>query len=131
MADEKQRNPGGFGKRGELRGDGAGLRHAAGDTLHAGGVHCLHRVDDDERGLDLVHVACHHVEVGFGGEEESIVQRARAFRAHAHLACGFLGGDVEGGATERSPAAGDLEQQGGLAHAGLAGEEHHGALDNP
>ena len=48
-----------------------------------------------------------------------------------HLGGGLLAGDVEDAALACSPEravwAGDLEQQGGLADAGLAGEQDDGA----
>ena len=118
---------GGFRKRGQRRGYGARLRDAAGHAFHPHCVHGLHGVHDDEAGFDGIDMPKDGVQVGFGREVQRFLQRPGALGAGADLAGGFLGGGVEDGTAELSPAGGDLEKQRGFAHAGLAGHEHHRA----
>ena len=49
VADQQNRNTGGFRQRGQRGRDRAGLRHATRNPLHAGGLHSLHGIDNDQR----------------------------------------------------------------------------------
>ena len=85
MSDQKNRNARVLGQRGQCGGDGTGLRHPTGHALYAGRVHGLHRVHDEQRGFQLLHVPKHHVKVGFRCEKQRILQRAGALRTHTYL----------------------------------------------
>ena len=111
----------------------AGRRpRAPGSTLPAapvdgGARDGLHGVDDEQVGLDRLDVAEHGREVGLGGEEQAGPQRADALGAQPHLRGRLLAGDVEhASCSTRAARGGDVEQQGGLADPGLAGEQHDG-----
>ena len=86
----------------------------------------LHRVDDEQVGLDRVDVAEDRGQVGLGGEEEVVAQGADAVGPQPHLGGGLLAGDVERRGRLGEPR-GHVEQQGRLADAGLAGQQHHRA----
>ena len=85
---------------------------------------------DQQARLDRVEVAEHGAEVGLGGQVEPLVQGADALGPQPHLAGRLLAADDQGRAgvgRAGGPLLGDVEQQGGLADAGLAGEQHHRA----
>ena len=58
-----------------------------------------------------------------------MVDAAGAVGPQPHLGGGLLPGDVERAQPRPGGLGGDLEQQGGLADPGLAGEEHGSAGD--
>ena len=103
----------------------------AGRALDLGAADGLHRVDDDQVGLERVDLAEHRREVGLAGEVEGAGHRLDALGAGAHLGGGLLAADVEHPAlavlARAGGPGGDVEQQGRLADAGLAGDEHDGA----
>ena len=82
-------------------------------------------------GLERVDLAEHRREVGLAGEVERAGHRLDALGPGAHLRGGLLTADVEHPAlavlARAGGPGGDVEQQGGLADAGLAGHEHDGA----
>ena len=64
----------------------------------------LHRVDDEQAGLDRVEMAEDRFQVGLGGQEEPLVQRAEALGPQPHLADRLLAGDDQARATRRRSA---------------------------
>ena len=75
--------------------------------------------------LDRVDVAEHRGQVGLGGQVELVVQRADPLGAQPDLGGRLLAGDVRApAAVPRGHAVRDVEQQGRLADAGLAGQQH-------
>ena len=76
-----------------------------------------------ERRSDLLDVGQHRAEVGLRREEELVVDTAGAVGAQPHLGRGLLAGDVEGALAGAGGLGGHLQQQGALAHAGLAGQQ--------
>ena len=74
-------------------------------------------------------MAEHRAEVGLGGEVELVLDAAGAVGAHPHLGGGLLAGHVEHPVAQPRGLRGDLEQQRGLADAGLAGEQDRRARD--
>ena len=131
VPDEQHRDAAGLGHLDERRGDLADLADVAGRALDLGAADRLHRVDDDQLGLEGVDLAEHRREVGLAGEVERAGHRLDALGPGAHLRRGLLTADVEHPAlavlARAGGPGGDVEQQGGLADAGLAGHEHHGA----
>ena len=91
----------------------------------------LHGVDDEQLGPDLLDVAEHRAEVGLGGEVELVVHPAGAVGAQPHLGGRLLAGDVERAARGPGRLRGHLEQQRGLADAGLAGQQDRRAGHQP
>jgi hypothetical protein len=61
-------------------------------------------------------------EIRLGCQPEVRVQRAGAPRPQPDLGRGLLAGDDQRPGTGGGAARGDLQQQGGLAHPGFAGE---------
>ena len=87
-------------------------------------------------GTDLLDVAEHRAEVGLRGEVELVVDRAGPVGPQPHLGRGLLAGDVEHPQPGARRLGRDLQQQRGLADAGLAGEQHrrpgdHAAAEHP
>ena len=72
-------------------------------------------------------LAQHRGQVGLGGEVERLGHRLDPLGPDPHLGRGLLAADVEHGLPLARGAGGDVEQQGGLADARLAGDEHDGA----
>ena len=95
----------------------------------------MHGVDDEQgrsRGLD---VPQDDAEFRLIGDEQVRLERSDAFGAPPHLRRRLLARHVEdGAASARCRRArglgGHVQQQRGLAHAGLAGQEDHRAGDD-
>ena len=116
------------------------LGHAAGATLNFRGGEGLHRVNDQQGGVDLLNMRQGGAEVGFAGQVEGVRDGADAVGAEFDLRGGFLAGDVQDRARRlgrdilrpllpRNPGGaareggGNIQQQGGLTHAGFARHE--------
>src|SRR5690606_17530502 len=128
VADEDGGHAAFFGQPYEVGGDLADLGDAAG---HAGGLRRadgLHGVDDEHARPDLLHVGDQRGKVGLRGEVEAILDGADTVGAEPDLGGGLLAGDVEHGLLPRH-AGGGLQQEGGLADAGLPGQQHDRAGD--
>ena len=69
-------------------------------------------------------------EVGLGREVELVLDRAGAVGAHPHLRGRLLAGDVEDSVPLPGRLRGHLEQQRGLADAGLTGQQDRRARDH-
>ena len=82
-------------------------------------------------GCDLLDVAEHGAQIGLGGEVELVGQGVGSAGPQPHLGRRLLAGDVQRAAAGPRPAGRDLEQQGRLADAGLAGQQHHRAGNQP
>ena len=91
----------------------------------------LHRVDDHQVGRHGVDVAEDGGQVGLGGQEERAGHRLDPLGPQPHLGGRLLAGDVEHPPPLAGGAGGDVEQQGGLADAGLAGHQHDRARHQP
>jgi hypothetical protein len=124
------------GQRPLLREAGQDVRHrphlgdTAGRPVDPVGGDRLHRVDDEQPGIHLVDVSKHRVEIGLGGQEEPFADRADPVRPGAHLGGGLLPGDVQHRARLSDQRA-RLEQQGRLAHPGLARQQQDRARHQP
>ena len=120
------------------------LGHAAGATLNFRGGEGLHGVDDQQGGVHLLNMRQGGAEVGFAGQVEGVRDGTDAVGAELDLRGGFLAGNVQDRARRLdalcrgivcrvvlprilSGAAreggGDVQQQGGFAHAGFARHE--------
>ena len=75
-------------------------------------------------GPHRLHVAEQRGQVGLGGQVEVRGHGADPVRPQPHLGRGFLAGDVQHRA-RRGGVRRRLQQQRGLAHARLAGQQHH------
>ena len=121
-------------------GDLSHLGHAAGATLNFRGGEGLHRVDNQQGGVDLLDMRQGGAEVGFAGQVEGVRDGADAVGAELDLRGGFLAGNVQDRARRlgcdilhpllsRTPGGaareggGDIQQQGGFTHAGFARHE--------
>ena len=113
-----------FRDRDQGRGDRPDLGHPAGYAVGAGRGDGLYRVDDQQPGPDRVEVPEQRLQVGLGGQVQPLVQGTEPLGPQAYLAGGLLARDDQGRAARPGgPLLGDVEQQGGLADAGLAGQE--------
>ena len=118
--------------------DRAGLSHTASDAFHAGRLHRLDRVHDEQIGFDLVDMAEQDIQVRFRRQEQAVLQSSGAFSAAADLGSGLFCGHVQRGArftvgtvgTGGSPFRRHLQQQRRLSHARLAGEQDHRSGDD-
>ena len=109
----------------------ADLGRPAGRALRLRGADGLDGVEHHQRRRDLLDVAEDRAEVGLGRQVELVGERVGPPGPQPHLGGRLLAGDVERAAARLGPARGDLEQQGRLADAGLAGQQHHGPGDDP
>ena len=81
----------------------AHLGDPAGHALGAGRRDGLHRVEHEQTRLDRVEVAEDRFEVGLGGQEQPLVQRAEPLGAQPDLADRLLAARSPGWATRRRP----------------------------
>ena len=127
VADEHGRDAALLGHPDQRGRDLADLADVARRPVDLGAGDGLHRVDDQQVGLDRVDVAEDRGQVGLGGQEQVVAQCADAVGPQPHLGGGLLAGDVERASPLGEPR-GHVEQQGRLAHARLAG---HAARRRP
>src|SRR5688572_387264 len=99
------------------------LPDAARRRLELGRPHRLHRVHDDERRLEARDFLQDPLDACFGQQIEGRLPHAETVAAALHLMFGFLARRVEHGADVAREVGGRLEQQRGLADAGLAAEQ--------
>ncbi|CAM5256260.1 hypothetical protein SFUMM280S_05608 [Streptomyces fumanus] len=111
----------------ERAGDLPDLGHAAGGAVDLGGGDGLHGVEDQQRRLHRVQVAQHGGQIGLGGQVQMVVQGADPVGAQPDLAGRLLARDVQGAVLLARRLGGHVQQQRGLADAGLAREQHHRA----
>ena len=109
-------------------GDLPDLGHPAGRALDPGRDDRLHRVDDEQHRLHRVHLGQHGGKFCLGGDVEVVPHGTDPVRAQPHLGRRLLTGDVQHRAGLRHQRA-CLEQQRGLAHARLPGQQHHRSGD--
>ena len=109
------------------RGHLAHLGHPARGALDLRGRDRLDGVEHQQVGVDLLDVPEDRAEVGLRGEQQLGVERVDPARPQAHLRGRLLAGHVQHLAPGAGRAGGDVEQQGRLADARLAGQQHHGA----
>jgi hypothetical protein len=123
VADQHHRDAAPLGEGDELVGGGADLGDRAGGAVDMVGPHGLDRVDDRqrralglERGEDVA-------QAGLGGEAQRRVGEAEALGAHPDLGGGLLARDVDHAVAGPGEGGGGLQEQGGLADAGVAADE--------
>ena len=92
-------------------------------------VHGLDGVDHHQVGLFRADVFRHQLGVGLGEDEEVGALHPQAAGPQLDLPCALLAGDVEHPQSLAQVLA-DLQEDGGLADARVAADEHQGALDD-
>ena len=113
-----------------LRGEqqiGRGLPHladAAGRRLHLERKDRLNRIDDEQRRLHAIDLLDQPLDARLGQQVERRAADAEALAAQLDLVLRFFARAVEDGADIRRDVRRGLEQQRGLADAGLAAEQH-------
>ncbi len=122
-----------FGDRDQCGCHLAHLRHATRRAVDVGDRHGLNRVDDQQRGIDVVEVLQDGPDVGFGREEQVRRECLDAPGPKPHLRGRLFAGDVERagdvGCAKTGELRRDVEYQGRLADARFAGEQHDDARD--
>ena len=104
-------------------GDGAGGRGQLRER------HGLDGVDDDDVRFLRVHLFGDDFDVGLAEHQQVLGRDAQAVGAKLDLVGAFLTGGVENGLLLPQRLA-DLQKDGGLADAGVAGQQDHRALDD-
>ena len=135
VADEQGRKVGFLGDTDQGGGDGAHLGDAPRPALHLSRGDRLHRVDDQQGGGRLLNVAEDDSQLRLVRDQEVWLQSPDALRASAHLRRRLLSRDVQDRpeAARSGGARGlgrDVQQQRGLAHSGLPGQQDHGPRDD-
>ena len=108
----------------------ADLADRAGRRAHVGGVERLDRVDHADVGLLALERRADGIELGLG-EDLDVLGAAEPRRAELHLRGRLLAGDEERTAAAGGDRAEGAEEQGRLADAGLAADEHEARGDEP
>ena len=124
VADEDDGGAGLLGEARQLLRAGADLGDGAGRGFETVGPERLHAVDDDEFGRGLLQRLEDGAEVGLGGELDRRFGDAEAARAALDLRDGFLAGDVDRLDAGLRHGRSRLQEQGGLADAGIAADQH-------
>ncbi len=131
VSDEQRRQVAVLGDPHQRSRDGADLRDTSGGTVDVCARDGLDGVDDQQIGPTASMWPSDSRQVDLGGEVESVFECAGALRPHPHLRCRLLARDVEHPLAASRRLGGHLEQQGGLADAGLAGQQEHRAGNDP
>ncbi|MCY1421765.1 hypothetical protein D9M71_374290 [compost metagenome] len=103
------------------------LGHTARCRLQLLGKDRLDRVDHHHLGLFLTGRGNDGFDAGFGHDPQLILGQPQAPRTHGHLLLGFFTGDVQRRHAFGEVAQG-LQQNGRLADAGVATDQHHRAI---
>ncbi len=111
-----------LGQADQGRGDLAHLGHAAWHAIDPGRREGLYRVHDQQARPDRLDVREQRGQVGLSREEEVLSDGTDPVGALPHLSRGLLAGDVQDDGALGGESSG-LEQQRGLADAGLAGQQ--------
>ena len=113
-----------LGELDQLEAGGAHLRDRAGRAVDRVQPHGLDRVDHHQRGVaGRLQAGGDVAQVDRGGEFQRRVLHAEAAGAQAGLLDRFLAGDVEHAPAGARQAGGRLQQQRGLADAGIAADQ--------
>ena len=107
----------------------ADLRDAARRGGHVRRGERLHGVDDEDVGALAVEHRRNGVRVRLRGEEDAGAADAEPLAAEAHLRAGLLARCVQRAPATLSDESGHLEEERGLADAGVAGEQERGSRD--
>ena len=94
-------------------------------------MHGLDRVDDEHLGPHLVEVGDQVGQRRVGREPQPVGQRAEPLGPELHLRTRLLGRHVEHGGPAAGPRRGHLQQERGLADAGLTAEQRDRARHEP
>ena len=124
VPDQERRDVVALRGKQELRRRFAHLADAAGRRLKLQREHRLHRVDDDQRRFDAADFFENALDAGFGQQIERRIADAEAIAARLDLMLGLFAGRIQHRADGMREVRGRLQQQGGLADAGLAAEQH-------
>ncbi len=122
--------PGLLGEAEEDAGRLAHLAHAARRRGEGVAVEGLHRVDDDQRRAHGGHRLDDRLEARLGEHGDVVRRRADALGAHLDLRRRLLAADEQDGAAGRGDLVEHLQEQGALADAGLAADQHERAGDD-
>ena len=123
VADEERRNVMALGHEQELGGRLADLANAAGRRLELQREHRLHRVHHQQCRLDPSHLFENPLDAGFGEQVERRIADAQPIAARLDLVFGFFARGVQHGAHIVSEVRRRLQQQRGLADAGLTPQQ--------
>ncbi|OQA40623.1 MAG: hypothetical protein BWY52_02823 [Chloroflexi bacterium ADurb.Bin325] len=127
VADEEEREAARLGKAQQVRRAVAHLGDAARAGSDGVGVDALHGIHHDQPRRGVLDLGRDGLEVRLGQHEDIALDDAQPLRAQLDLRGGFLAGDVEDRALAAAQRMAQLDQQGGLADAGVAADEHHRA----
>ena len=124
VADQHQGEAGGLGQADQLERGGADLGDGAGRALDGVQPHGLDRIDHHQCRVGRALQRRGDVaQVDRGGEFQRRVDHAQAAGAQPHLFDRFLAGDIQHPASGAGQRRGGLQQQGGLADAGIAADQ--------
>ncbi|MDT4838658.1 hypothetical protein FQZ97_724200 [compost metagenome] len=127
VADQEDRRAALLGEAHQQRRALAHLGHAAGGRLQLLGEDGLDGVDHHHLGLLHPCGGDDGLDAGLGHDLQLVFRQAQAAGAHGHLLLGFLAGDIERGEARGNVAEG-LQEDGGLADARIAADQHHRAI---
>jgi len=124
LADQEGGDRALLGQADQLGGDLTDLPDPAGGAGQLRVGHGLDRVDHHDGRLDLLDQGADGAEVGLGGQQQRGVEGPETLGPQADLLARLLGADVQ-----HRPVLGQAgqhpQEQGRLADAGLAGQQHH------
>ena len=126
MADEDDRNAGGFGKAKQLRRHLLDLAHAAGGGIHVLAIHRLHRVHYHQVRRHLLGLREDGSHIRFTVNEAVVAGAAQAVGPHFHLFDGLFTRDIQ--RFEFRPMKGQLQGKGRFADTRFSAHQHQGAL---
>ena len=130
VAHQYHRRAGGLGHAGEVGRAFAHLRHRTRRAGELVGIHGLDRVHHHHRRFEFVDRGQHFFQQGFSQHLHLAVVQAQTSRAQRHLGRRLFARHIQGGHAAALQTVHGLQQQGGLANAGVSANQHHAAVDH-
>src|ERR1700730_10756447 len=127
VAHEEDRDVAALGQQHQPAGALAHLAHAAGRRGDAAQEDRLDRIDGGHHRPSLFEMLHDAVEVVLGQHHKAVALDAKTLRPQLQLLDRLLARHVENRAVRAGHLAGELQQQGRLANAGIAADQHQGA----
>ncbi len=125
MADEQERRAARLRVAHEIERGGAHLRDRAGRCVQGGGPDRLDGIDGDDRGRGAGFERAEDVfDAGGGAERHARLCHAHPRGTHTHLRHRFFAGDVDRVAAGERVRRERLQDEGGLADARIAADQH-------
>ena len=131
MPHENERGTSGLGQSSQSSRTFPNLRNAARSRFQIRAVERLNGVDDNKLRFGGGNLSLNALKLNFAHEPHAAGVQPNALRTQSNLRCGFFARHVKGRFAKTHHARKDLQQQRGLADAGVAADQTHATGNQP